>query len=76
MNRINRLMKKDTQSSLPNSPSSFSPSYSLKGVLRLNSSDSNSLSMPTKETVIRKMKKITKIIQELYKAIKETKFDM
>ena len=76
-NLYHKIMKKDTSptSSLPNSPNSYSPINFKSETKQINHADASQL-MPSKETVIRKMKKITKIIQELYKAIKESRFEM
>ena len=78
INLINRLIKKDGTQSPVSSPSSFSP-INFKGELKQIKLDSPTsptpVSIPTKETVIRRMKRITKIIQDLYKAIKEFKYE-
>ncbi len=77
---INRLMKKDgTQSPVSSLPNSISP-LNFKGEMKQIKLDSPTsptpaVSMPTKETVIRRMKRITKIIQDLYKSIKEFKYE-
>ena len=83
INLINKLMKKDggQQSPASNSSLSFSPNNfkgELKQIKLVSTPADNSsppVIMPSKETVIRKMKRITKIIQDLYKAIKEFKYD-
>jgi hypothetical protein len=73
-------MKKDgTQSPVSSLPNSISP-LNFKGEMKQIKLDSPTsptpaVSMPTKETVIRRMKRITKIIQDLYKSIKEFKYE-
>ena len=62
------------------SPSKSMSNYSLSNKLVSNKNSSHTdmdmvgVKMPTKDSVIRKMKKITKAVQELFKATKDSEF--